>query len=157
MVDKALNNNHCIPLMAQLFPRAKFIYCNRDAMDNCVAIYRQNFLGAYPYAYDLKEIGSYYKLNETLINRYREVVPDERFHTIDYEVLVDNPEEEIRKLLAFCELEWQDNCLHFHKADRAVKTASAAQVRKPIYRSSVNSWKRYGDNLQPLQKILGSS
>jgi tetratricopeptide (TPR) repeat protein len=155
VVDKALQNSHFIPIIAQILPQAKFIYCKRNAMDNCVAIYRQNFIGHYPYAYDLSDTGAYYTLHETLINRFCEIMPSDRLYVAHYEALVDNPQEEIAKLLEFCKLDWQDGCMQFHKTDRAVKTASAAQVRSPIYRSSVNSWQRYGDKLHPLKHALG--
>jgi tetratricopeptide (TPR) repeat protein len=154
VVDKGLKNVNYIPLLAQLFPKAKFVYCQRNPMDHCMSIYRQNFAGNYPYAYNLKEIGAYYRLHETLMGRFRAIVPRNQLYTIEYEALVSNQEEETRKLLDFCGLEWQEQCLHFHKAGRTVHTASAAQVRQPMYRSSVESWKRYGEGVAPLKEIF---
>lgn len=154
VVDKGLSNFKYAPLLAQAFPQAKLVYCQRSPMDHCISIYRQNLTGHYPYAYDLKEIGAYYRLHESLMSRYRAIIPADRLHTVEYEALVADQEAETRALLRFCGLEWEEQCMQFHKAKRRVNTASAAQVRQPIYRSSVESWRRYGESVSPLKAIL---
>jgi hypothetical protein len=138
-------------MISKLLPNAKIIDCKRHPMANCLSIYKAYFAAknAHPYAWNLKELAHYHNLYEDLMDHWRKVLPG-RFYEVSYEQLTSNQEEESRKLIEYCGLEWQEACLDFHKTERKVKTASAFQVRQPMHSQSVDLWKRYGDALQPL-------
>ena len=105
------------------------------------------------YAYDLTELGQYYNLYRDLMHHWRRVLPD-FIYDLQYEDMVTDQEQQSRALLDYCGLKWHDACLEFYKTDRPVLTASATQVRKPIYEVSVLSWKRYESQLEPLRQII---
>ncbi len=150
MTDKMPFNMMMIGLIKIAIPNAKIIHCVRDAMDTCLSIYKQNFAtGNYRFAYDLKTVGQFHKQYQLLMNHWHEVMPGE-IYDVSYESLTHNPEEEIRKLLAACDLDWQEDCLNFSKTAGVVKTASAYQTRQPMYTSSVKLWEKYREFLQPL-------
>jgi len=137
-----------------LLPNAKIIHCVRDARDTCLSIYRQNFAtDNYRFAYDLESVARYHNLYRKLMKHWHGVFPG-AIHDVHYESLVRNPEQEIRRLLEACDLEWQDSCLEFNRSPSTVKTASAYQVRQPMYRSSVNLWQKYEQFLQPMLAAL---
>lgn len=139
-----------IGLIKMMLPNAKIIHCVRDARDTCLSIFKQNFTtGNYRFAYDLETIGQFYLEYERLMRHWHEVLPG-AIYDLSYEALTHNPEEEIRKLLAACDLDWQDSCLEFSKAGGVVRTASAYQARQPMYTSSVALWEKYQPFLQPL-------
>ena len=137
-----------------VFPNAKIIHCVRDPMDTCLSCYQQLFSGAQPFAYDLAELGRYYRAYKGLMAHWRKVLPG-RIMDIAYEDLVNDQEEQSRRLLEFCGLDWENGCLNFYETKRTVKTASASQVRMPIYKSSVKRWKHYESHLEPLIEALG--
>jgi tetratricopeptide (TPR) repeat protein len=150
MTDKMPFNMMMIGLIKIALPNARIIHCVRDAVDNCLSIYKQNFTtGNYRFAYDLKTVGQFHKQYQLLMNHWHQVMPGE-IYDVSYESLTHNPEAEIRNLLAACDLEWQDNCLNFSKSAGIVKTASAYQARQPMYTSSVKLWEKYRQFLQPL-------
>ena len=151
ITDKMPHNFLYIGLIAKLLPNAKIIHCKRHPMANCLSIYKAYFASknAHPYAWDLKELAHYHNLYEDLMAHWRDVLPG-RFYEVSYEQLTSNQEEESRKLIEYCGLDWQEACLDFHNTQRKVKTASAFQVRQPMHNQSVDLWKRYGDALQPL-------
>jgi len=150
MTDKMPFNMMMIGLIKIALPNAKIIHCVRDAKDNCLSIYKQNFTtGNYRFAYDLKTLGQFHKQYQELMKHWHRVMPGE-IYDVSYEALTHDPEVEIRNLLAACDLEWQDGCLDFDKTGGIIKTASAFQARQPIYTSSVKLWERYRDFLQPL-------
>lgn len=150
ITDKMPFNMMMIGLIRMMLPNAKIIHCVRDARDTCLSIYKQNFTtGNYRFAYDLKTIGQFYREYEKLMRHWHEVMPGD-IYDISYEALTQNPEDEIRKLVAACELDWQDNCLNFSQSEAVVKTASAFQARQPMYTSSVALWEKYQPFLQPL-------
>lgn len=150
LTDKMPFNMMMLGLIKIALPNAKIIHCVRDAMDNCLSIYKQNFsTGNYRFAYDLKTVGQFHKQYQLLMNHWHEVMPGE-IYDVSYESLTHNPEEEIRKLLAACDLDWQDDCLNFSRTAGVVKTASAYQARQPMYTSSVKLWEKYREFLQPL-------
>jgi hypothetical protein len=107
----------------------------------------------YPFSYDLDDLAQYYIAYHGLMEHWRRLLP-ERILDVDYEALVDDQEALSRKMIAHCGLEWEDACLEFHKNTSAAATASAAQVRQPIYQSSVQKWKEYEQQLAPLQARL---
>jgi len=140
-------------MIRTVLPNAKIVHVNRDARDNCWSVYKQNFGGYHPYAYNLKELGEYHLLYQDLMNHWREVYPDQ-FYDLEYEKLVANPEEESRRLIDYCGLEWHDDCLNFHKKGRAIKTASKLQVRQPMYQTSVAAWEPFRNEIKPLLQAL---
>ena len=135
-------------------PNARIIHCVRDAKDNCLSIYKQNFTtGNYRFAYDLKTVGQFHKQYQLLMEHWHRVMPG-AIYDVSYEALTGNPETEIRNLLAACDLEWRDDCLNFDKTGGIIKTASAYQARQPIYTSSVSLWEKYEEFIQPLLEEL---
>ena len=154
VVDKMHMNFRHVGFMALLFPHARFIHCRRDPMDNGLSIFAQQFRqDYYAYAYDLGALGHYTRLHERLMDHWKAVLPG-RILTVRYEDLVDDVESGARDLVAFCDLEWDPACLRFHEKERAVRTASQWQVRQPIYRTSVERWRRFERQLAPLAEAL---
>jgi len=130
------------------------INTRRNPIDVCLSCYQQFFAEGNPYAYDLQELGHYYTAYEALMTFWRRQLPPGRIVEIDYEALVIDRESAIRRILNICGLPWDDRCLDFYRSKRGVATASAAQVRQPIYRSSVERWRSYDAQLRPLQELL---
>ena len=157
VTDKMPFNMMMIGLIKIALPNAKIIHCVRDAKDNCLSIYKQNFTtGNYRFAYNLKTVGQFHNQYRQLMKHWHEVLPN-TIYDISYESLTQNPESEIRKLLSACDLEWQENCLNFEKNTGTVTTASSYQVRQPIYTSSVSLWEHYEAFLKPLLDELDKS
>ncbi len=154
VTDKMPQNFVYMGLMALVFPEVKIIHCKRNPYDTCLSNYFQNFAAAgLSFAYHLEDLGHYYRLYLDIMQHWREVLPI-KFYESEYEELVQNPREKVKELLDFCELDWYEGCLEFHKTKRDVKTASYDQVRKPLYKKSVARWKRYEKHLQPLKEVL---
>ena len=153
LTDKMLFNYLWVGLIRLSLPNAKIIHCTRDPADMGLSIWRLLFRENMPWAYDLAEIGRYYKAYRKLMAHWEKLFPGDILE-VAYESLVANQEEESRRLLAFCNLEWDDRCLNFHETERQVRTASAAQVRQPIYGDSVKRWKKYEKYLSPLLENL---
>lgn len=154
ITDKLPYNFQYLGLIALLFPGAKIIHCRRQPLDLCLSLYFQLFEAGNPYAYDLLTIGHYFREYERLMAHWHRVLPLP-VYDLHYEDLVENLEENARKLIDFIGLEWDDRCLAFHQQQRAVLTASAWQVRQPIYKKSVQRWKNYEEFLGPLKESLG--
>ena len=108
------------------------------------------------YGYSLEELGQFYNLYRDLMSHWQRVVPGFLYH-IQYEDLVNEPRQQVQELLTFCDLPWDEKCLSFHRSKASVLTASTNQVRQPIYHSSVEKWRPYADDLQPLRKVLEQS
>jgi tetratricopeptide (TPR) repeat protein len=153
ITDKMPHNFVQLGLIALLFPKAPIIHCKRDAMDNCLSIFFQNFAGEHPYAYDLNNLGHHYRQYERLMAHWHNVLPG-RILDIQYEETIADPEYWSRKLIEHVGLDWDDACLAPHKLERTVKTASHWQVRQPIYKTSVARWKHYEAYLGPLKEAL---
>jgi tetratricopeptide (TPR) repeat protein len=153
ITDKMPGNFMNIGLIACALPNAKIIHCRRNPFDTCLSNYKQNFLAGQHWSYDLEEMGHEYKRYLDLMNYWREVLPG-RFLDIDYEDTVSNLEDQARKMIDFIGLEWDEACLEPHKQERAILTASKMQVTKPVYTSSVEKWRRYEKQLQPLVRII---
>lgn len=154
VTDKLPFNFLMIGLIRAALPNARIIHCTRDARDNCLSIYKRNFTVAnYRFAYDLKSLGQFHNLYRELMAHWHREFPGV-IYDISYESLTQNPEAEIRDLLEACGLEWQEDCLQFHRSEGVVTTASAVQVRQPMYTSSVKLWEQYGDALAPLLQEL---
>jgi Tfp pilus assembly protein PilF len=147
--DKMPSNFNYLGLIALLFPNARIVHCRRSAMDTCFSCFTTDFTDSLHWSYDLAELGQYYGLYLELTAHWRRVLPLP-MHEIQYESVVADLEGEARRLVAFCGLDWHPDCLEFHRAKRPVFTASNAQVRRPLYTSSVGRWRRYEKQLQPL-------
>jgi tetratricopeptide (TPR) repeat protein len=154
IIDKMTHNFLFIGIIRRALPNAKIIHCERDPVDNCLSIFKNFFVAEHGYAYDLQELGEYYLLYQDLMRFWHERYPGV-IHRISYESLVADQEGTTRALLEYCDLPWDDACLQFHKTSRSVKTASSSQVRKPIYKKSVQLWKKYEQELAPLLTVLG--
>ncbi|HEV3303897.1 MAG TPA: sulfotransferase [Planctomycetaceae bacterium] len=132
-----------------LFPNAKIVHCLRDPIDTCLSCYMQNF-GEVPFATNLTQLAEVYRLYELIMTHWRCHLPRSSLWDISYEALLDRPVETVRDLCSFCDLDFEDACLNFHRNLRRVETASLWQVRKPFYKTSVQRWHRYREFLGPL-------
>lgn len=152
--DKSIQTYAIMGFVKLALPRAHVVVVRRDPRDNLLSIYKNVFPeGSHRYAYNLRDLGTYYKLFVEMIDFWRSTLPG-YFHEIHYDALIANPKDETRKLLAACDLEWEDNCLNFHQNKRRVDTLSVYQVRQPIYQSSLKAWERYEDDLAELFTAL---
>ena len=150
ITDKSLLNFRFIGFILTSFPEAKIIHMKRDARAVCWSIYKSNFRSkGNGYSYNFDDLAGFYGLYTDLMDFWHQLFPD-RIYDMCYEDLTTNQEEETRKLLQYCELDWDKNCLSFHKNKRAVKTASAVQVREKMYQGSSEAWKKYETYLKPL-------
>lgn len=150
ITDKLLTNYFFLGLINLLFPNAKVIHTRRDPVDTCLSGFTKLFKDDMPHSYDLAELGRYYGKYRELMEHWENVLPDGFMTIVAYEDVVADTEKEAKRLIEFLGLPWNEKCVDFHKSDRPVKTASVAQVRKPIYNTSVQRWKKYGPGLQPL-------
>ena len=138
-------------------PNARIIHARRNPVDVCVSCFSKFFAGAVNFSYDLKELGIAYSEYEKTMAHWRRVLPPGTILDVDYESVISNTEAEIRRILNFCGLDWDDRVLEYYKTERSVRTASATQVRQPIYRTSVERWRNYEAYLGPLLEALGPS
>lgn len=152
--DKMPHNFLHLGIIQQLFPNARVVHCVRDPRDTCLSCYFCNFHGDHPYTRDLGRLGHYYREYQRLMDHWCEVL-ELPFHRLEYERLVSDQETESRRLLEFCGLEWDPRCLNFHESERFVNTASYNQVRRPMYRSSLQRWRHYREHIGPLEEALG--
>jgi hypothetical protein len=142
-----------IGLIASILPNAKIIHCCRNPFDTCLSNFKQNFMMGQHWSYDLEELGQEYLRYLDLMAYWHKVLPG-RIHDISYEETVGDVETQARKLIDFIGLEWDDACAMPHKQKRAVLTASKMQVTQPVYKTSVEKWKVYEKQLQPLVRII---
>lgn len=152
-VDKMPLNFLYAGLIRMALPHAKIIHLVREPMDTCYAIYKRHFQDAYPWSYDLDEIAAYYLAYRRLMAHWDEAMPG-AIYKLAYEDLVTDPETSARELLRFCDLHWQPQCLRFDESKAVTTTASASQVRQPVYTSSVQRWRDYEQQLAPLAAKL---
>ena len=151
--DKNPNNFTFVGLMALALPKAKIINALRHPLDSCFGTYKQLFAQGQPFTYDLTEIGEYYLQYRRLMDHWHKVLPG-KVLDVQYEDVVSDLDAQVRRMLDYCGLPFEEACLRFHETERAVKTASSEQVRKPIYSSSVNLWRNYEQHLDELIQIL---
>lgn len=156
VVDKFLTNFLQVGLVRRAMPSARFIHVRRAPMDNGFGIFRTLFTSTIPYAYDFNEIASAYALTHRLCDHWESVMP-ESILQVDYEDLVRDLEGTARRIVEFAGLPWDDACLSFHETERAVQTASATQVRQPIYATSVERWKPYAPHLKQLVRAFAAN
>ncbi|MEZ0224838.1 MAG: sulfotransferase [Alphaproteobacteria bacterium] len=154
ITDKMPGNFFYVGLIHKILPKAKIIHSMRNPMDTCFSNYSRLFNETMVFAYDLQELGRYYNNYKRMMDHWHAVLPKGTILDVSYEELVEDQEAQSRKLLEFCGLDWQDACLEFHKNDRPVKTASIAQVRKPMYKNSIARWERFGKHLAPLRAAI---
>ncbi len=147
-----LNYLYC-GLIARALPSARIVHVSRGPMAACYAMYKTLFKDGYPFSYDLDELGQYYVAYHRLMAHWQASMPG-RIHTLRYESLVGDQTSETRKLLAFCGLEWEPACEQFHRNPAPCTTASSAQVRRPIYESSLSQWRHYDRHLTHLADLL---
>ena len=140
-------------IMKLAIPNVKIIDARRHPLDSCFGSFKQLFASGQPFTYDLTELGEYYLQYRRLMEHWQKTLPDFVLE-VNYENVVANLESEIRRLLKFCGLPFEESCLRFHETERAVKTASSEQVRRPIYSSSVNLWRNYESHIEELTHIL---
>jgi tetratricopeptide (TPR) repeat protein len=153
LVDKLPFNFLYAGLIHLALPNARIVNLQRHPLDTCYAVYKQLFRDAYPFSYDLEELARYYVAYDRLMRHWNEVMPGV-IHTLHYEALVADIEGETRRLLAFCGLPWEEGCVSFHENTRAATTASATQVRQPLYDSSVGKWRKVAAHMEPVRVIL---
>jgi tetratricopeptide (TPR) repeat protein len=149
-IDKMPNNFPYIGLIKMILPNAKIIDARRNPLDGCFSCFKQFFAKGQHFTYDLDDIARYYKDYERIMLFWNTIFPDS-IYKIVYEDVIKNPKSEVKKLLNYLELDFEESCMDFYKSKRPVKTASSEQVRQPIYKSGVNYWKNYESNLTILK------
>ena len=153
-IDKLPNNWLFVPFIQLILPNAKIIDARRHPLGCCFSNFRQQFARGQDFTYDLADLGRYYSDYVRLMAHVDAVLPG-KVHRVIYERMVDDTETEVRALLDYCGLEFEPACLEFYKTERAVRTASSEQVRRPIYREATEEWRAYDANLGPLKDALG--
>jgi tetratricopeptide (TPR) repeat protein len=154
VTDKMPFNFGLLGIIRQVFPRAAIVHCRRHPVDNCLSIFCTDFAATIDFAADRGSLVFFYQQYQRLMAHWREVLSADRFIEIDYEALVADPEGETRRLVAGCGLAWDDACLAPHRNTRRITTASVWQARQPIYRTSVERWRRYEPWLGELRQLL---
>jgi hypothetical protein len=154
IVDKSPGNFFRIGLIRLIFPNARIIHTKRHPIDTCVSCFSRLFTSGVSYSYDLSELGRYYRGYTELMAHWRTVLPTDAILDVSYEDVIDDLEGQARRLIDYCGLSWDERCVSFHRTKRTVKTASAVQVRQPLFRGSVQRWRRYEDRLGPLLSEL---
>ncbi len=155
ITDKMPDNYFLLGLIRLMLPEAKLLHVRRHPLDTCLSCYTTYFTQGHAYAYDLGELGSRYRMYRELMDHWNAVLPAGSILELDYENLIGDLEGQARRILDYCGLPWDDRCLSFYDAERPVETASLAQVRRPLYRSSVGRWRLYEKHLAPLKEALG--
>ena len=154
VTNKLPGNMALVGVIHRLFPRARIVHCVREPLDTCLSSFTKLFTTGHPFSYELGELGRFYRLYAEMMQAWRERLPPAAFYELRYEDLVGDMEGQARRLVDYCGLPWDDACLRFHESPRAVRTASLAQVRRPLYASSVGRWRNYERQLKPLMDAL---
>jgi hypothetical protein len=153
-IDKMPNNFAHTGLIHLILPNAKIIDARRHPLGCCFSGFKQHFARGQAFSYDLADIGRYYADYVALMDHFDTMLPS-RVHRVIYEQMIEDPEGQIRVLLDHCGLPFEAACLSFHENDRAVRTASSEQVRRPIFKDAVEHWQNFESNLGPLKQALG--
>jgi tetratricopeptide (TPR) repeat protein len=153
-IDKMPNNFRHIGLIHLILPNSKIIDARRHPMGGCFSGFKQLFAHGQTFTYGLQDIGKYYRDYVRLMDHWDAVLPG-RVHRVQYEEMVADTEVQIRALLDYCELDFEEQCLKFYETDRAVRTPSSEQVRKPIYKEGLEQWRNFETHLDPLKEALG--
>lgn len=152
-IDKMPNNFPAIGFIHLILPNAKIIDARRYPLDSCLGNYRQLYGQGQPFTYDLVDIGEYFLEYQRLMDHWHEVLPG-RVLTVQYEDVVTDLETQVRRLLDYCGLPWEEGCLRFHETERPVRTASSEQVRQPVYTGSIHFWRNHRKHLDELVDVL---
>ena len=155
VVDKMPANFFHVGLISRMFPNAHIVHMIRDPRDVCVSMYFQRFGSQMTFSTDLEELADYHLAYQRIMKYWREVL-DIKILDVVYEELMENQESITRKMLDFCDLQWNEQCMNFHQNKRDVNTPSYDQVRKPLYKKSVARWKNYEQHIRPLIERLNS-
>jgi len=153
-IDKMPNNFRHIGLIHLILPNSKIVDARRHPMGGCFSGFKQLFAHGQTFTYDLEDIGKYYRDYIRVMDHWDAVLPG-RVHRVQYEEMVADTEAQIRALLDYCDLEFEEQCLRFYEVERAVRTPSAEQVRKPIYKEGLEQWRNFEAHLDPLKEALG--
>ena len=153
VVDKLPTNFLYLGFIAALLPRARIVHCRREPLDVCLSIYFQRFAQGHLYAYDFQDIASYYAEYERLMAHWKKVIPLEILD-VRYEHVLDDVQRESRRMLDYCQLDWEEACLAFHRSTRPVRTASSWQVRQPLYQKAKARWRKFEPHLDELKRAL---
>jgi hypothetical protein len=153
-VDKMPNNWLYVGLIHLILPNAKIIDARRHPLGCCLSGFKQHFARGQSFSYDLDDIGRYYHDYVELMAHFDEVLPG-RVHHVFYEEMIEDTEAQVRRLLDYCGLPFEERCLRFYENERAVRTASSEQVRRPIFREGLDQWRHYEPWLEPLRRALG--
>ena len=157
ITDKMPSNFYFAGIIHMAMPNAVIIHSVRDPVDTCISCFSKLFTAEQNHTYDLAELGRYHRRYRQLMAHWHRVLPKDRILDVRYEEVVDDLETQARRIIAHCGLPWSDACLSFHETDRPVRTASATQVRQPIYRTAIGRWRVYEEFLAPLLTALGSA
>lgn len=157
VTDKMPNNFLYLGAIHIAFPEARIVHCRRHPVDNCLSMYMTPSRNPGPLAWSKSTLAFAYERYALLMEHWRASLPDRVFLDVDYEALLDDPENQVRRLLNFVGVEWDENCLHPENNTRTVSTPSNWQVRQPLYNSSVARWKRYREHLGPLERLLSDA
>ena len=152
--DKLPNNFPLIGLLSIILPKAKVINARRHPFDSCLGGYKQLFSKGQNFTYDMLDLAHYYQQYDAMIKHWHQVLPG-KILDVHYEQTVDDLETQVRRVLDFCELPFEQSCIDFHQTERAIKTASSEQVRQPIYKGALGTWRRYEQFLGLWQEQLG--
>ncbi|MAQ09548.1 MAG: sulfotransferase [Gammaproteobacteria bacterium] len=153
--DKMPNNFAYIGFISTILPNAKIIDARRHPLDSCLGCFKQHFAKGQTFTYDLFELGEFYLEYEQLMAHWDDVLPGKVLR-VQYEEVVNDLENQVNRILDFCDLPFEQACVNFHETKRAVRTASSEQVRQPIYQGSIGTWKKFGSHLEPLSDILAA-
>jgi hypothetical protein len=152
-IDKLPYNFLFLGFIAKAYPHARIVEMRRNPMDTCFSMYKQVFTWAYKFSYTLDNLGRYFVAYQRLHRHWRDVLGD-RMIDVEYESLVENQEDETRRLLDELGLEFEEACLDFDRNSTATTTASSVQVREKIHTRSVGRWTRFANELEPLKSYL---
>jgi tetratricopeptide (TPR) repeat protein len=156
IVNKLPDNFLRIGLIRLILPNARIIHTMRDPIDTCVSCYSKLFASGQYFTYNMGELGRYYNRYRELMDHWKSVLPREAMLEVSYEDVVNDVEGQARRLIEYCGLPWDDRCVNFHETSRPVKTASAVQVRKPLFRSSLQRWRKYEAEIGSLREALNA-
>ena len=154
-IDKMPNNFRHVGLIKLMLPNAKIIDARRHPMGSCFSGFKQLFAEGQEFTYGLEEVGTYYRDYVELMDHWDKVLPGQVLR-VQYEEVVADLDTQVRRILDYCGLEFEESCINFHETDRSVRTPSSEQVRQPIYQSGVEQWKNFESNLDPLKQALGA-
>lgn len=153
-IDKMPNNFRHLGLIHLILPNAKIIDARRNAMACCFSNFKQLFASGQEFTYGLEDIARYYRTYVELMAHWDSVIPGKVLR-VDHEDVVENLDANVRRILEFCGLDFETQCVEFHKTERSIRTASSEQVRRPIFKEGVDQWRNYDAFLAPLRAALG--